>query len=60
MARAAALRARSAPAIAVLEEQILVAVESEQRDRLELVIRVLAEEDRIFALHLLELGRKDQ
>ena len=45
---------------ALVEEQILVPVEPEQRDRLERAVRILAEEDRIFALDLLELGREDQ
>jgi hypothetical protein len=43
-----------------VEKQIFVAVEAEQRDRLEIAVRILAEEDRIFPLDLLIFGREDQ
>src|SRR5690606_9559069 len=42
------------------EEQVLSAVEAQQDDRMVFALLVLPEEDRIFALRLLELGGKDQ
>jgi hypothetical protein len=46
--------------LAVLKEQILVALEPEQRHRLERALLVLAEQDREFALRVLELGREQR
>src|SRR5690606_26427314 len=42
------------------EEQVLPAVEPQQYDAMVFALLVLPEEDRIFPLRLLELGRKDQ
>ena len=43
----------------VLQEQVLVALETQQRHRLPLsALAVLAEEDRVLALQLGELGRE--
>ena len=47
------------PAV-VVQEQVLVLVEPQQRDRLEIAARVPAEEDRILTLRVGEFGREDQ
>ena len=47
------------PAV-VVQEQVFVLVEPQQRDRLEIAGLVPAEEDRVLALREGELGREDQ
>ena len=60
--RAAAKRRRDIAGgpFAFTQEQILAAVEPENRDRLKAAVGILAEQDGIFALELLELTRHDQ
>jgi hypothetical protein len=44
----------------LIKEKVFVVVEAKERDGLKVAITVLAEEDRVFALHPDELGREDQ
>jgi len=45
---------------AALDEQILALIETKERNRNELAVLVLAQENRIFALNLLKLARDDE